>query len=402
MKRRRFVALSAVSVSTGCLRAQTGTGEGTGSGSESNAGGDGTAPAESGGGSDGLENGPGEPISTVELTKTWELNDEVFDVDQQRGSFFVDTLSSVARVETDGSVTWEVETPEDHSFELSSLVVGDDAIYVGTSYQGESDPHARLYAFDANGEELWFDSTASTGTRTRIKHVALGNEFVAYGSDTGGSDSDQDSVVRVLDRETGSEQWFAEFPEAFVFGLASTDERIAIATTEGLSLYERGGTRVREFDRRPSFRGMTSHGGVAYIDSQENATTTMNALDIRAGEFVWSEEISRLTEGGIAVSESALVFGDRSGTVVCLDPNSGGQFWESRVQSSLPDRIPPVLDGNRVWVSDDRGSVYALSLHDGTVVYEDRLSTEDPVSVAANDDVLLTAAGSTAYTVEET
>lgn len=399
MKRRQFVAIAGVSTTAGCLRAQNGTGEDEAD-SQSNTSGNRTEPSETSEPSDRLENAPGEPISTVELTKTWESDDEVFEVTQKRGSFFVYTLSEILRVETDGTVTWQVETPEDHAFELNSLVIGDETIYVGTSYQGEGDPHARLYAFDANGEVLWFDRTASTGTRTRIDHVSLGSDFVTYGSDTSGSDVDQNSVVRVIERESGEARWSKEFPEAFSVGVASTDEQIVAATTDGVSLFDVEGNPTGEFSRQPTFRGVASHENVAYISGGN--PPTLGALNLQTGEFSWTKEISRRhTRGGIAVSERALVFGDQSGSVFCLDPKSGGQFWESRVGASVPDRISPVFNGNRVWVSDERGSVYALSLRGGTIVYEERLSTEDPVQVAAIDDVVLITADNTAYAVDE-
>lgn len=390
MDRRAFCA-SAVGVGlAGCLNLQEDT-------VSDGSGGDGEGARTD---TEGSEGGPAvDPIEDLSLSPVWDLEGSFIHVGAAAGSLFGSGFDGLVRVEPDGTESWTSDVVgDDYAVRLDGGIDAvDGGLFVGTS--GSEVDRARLYALEGDsGRERWYDETDPTGTRTRIQHVVATRSAVVYGSDTGGTDENQHAVVRALDPVTGEEHWVDTFPETFVVGLERVDDRIFVGTTEHLWCYDvASGDRVAEFDVLSGFEGIAGDGASCYgYDRTENELV---AIDGAALERRWDEPVPHQPEG-MAVGNGLLTVTTDAGYVVAYDAATGSPRWETRVGG--PARERPVPDGNRIWIADESGTLTALAAADGTPVFETDGGDGGSVDVAVVDDVLLTDADETAYTIEET
>lgn len=390
MHRRAFCAGAAGMGLAGCLNLQE---EGTNGGS-----GD-PETGSSGSGSDGPGAGPGVvPIDDLSLSAAWELERGFAHLGTAAGSFFGWGFRELVRVEPDGTETWTSDAVGDeYSVRPANAIDGnDETIFVGTNATGDVD-RAQLYALEADsGQVRWHDETAPTGTRTRIDHVVVTDAAVVYGSDTTGTDDDQDAVVRGIDPQTGEERWTDEFHETFVVGLERVDDRVFVGTTDRLFCYNAAdGERVATFDVLSGFEGVAGNGTACY--GYDRTANEIVAVDGGELERRWSQPIDYQPEG-IGVGSGLVSVSTDAGYVVAYDAASGAQQWDVRLDG--PAHGDPVPDGNRVWAADDDGTLAGIAAADGELVLETEIGDGGGIDVGIVDDVLLTDADETAFAID--
>lgn len=386
MHRRTFCATAVGAGLAGCLNLQEEVASGDDSGSGGAGGGDpGDAPDV-------------DPIDDLALFPAWELDRGFLHVGEAVGSFFGYGFGDLVRFESDGTESWTSDVVgDDYRVVPAHATDGDEqTVYVGAN-GGDDANRARLYALEAEtGRERWHDETEPTGTRTRIEHVVATDSAVVYGSDTTGNDDDQEAVVRGLDPETGEERWTDTISEAFVLGLEHVGDRIFVGTTDQLFCYDaEDGERVETFNVLSGFEGIASDGSSCYgYGRMENEIV---ALDGEALERRWDQPIDYQPEG-IAVGSGLVSVSTEAGYVVTYDTASGTEQWEVRLDGPADGR--PVPDGDRIWAVDDDGTLAGIAAADGERVFETQLGDGGSVDIAVLDDVLVTDADETAFTIE--
>ncbi|WP_256411416.1 PQQ-binding-like beta-propeller repeat protein [Halorubrum rubrum] len=339
-------------------------------------------------------------ITSLDLTPAWDLDlrfRDVFAADSTFvGRFRLDTL---VRLDPDGTVSWNTDDLSDaYGIQLDPTgTVYEEAIYAGTSGQAGDADNARLYAFDPNsGDVQWTDETATNGTRDLIDHYTRIDDCVVYGGQSGGTDNEQDSVVRALDAETGDELWDDELGTRFVVGLEGYDGRAFVGTTDEIIVYDaETGTEEGTIELTLGFSGVTYADETLYAYERVNETVT--AVDANDYETLWQTE--SMTEPlGPSIGDTRFYVGDPAGFVRAYDRSTGERHWESPIDGSVA--TAPIPDGDRVWAGSDRGEVIAFAADTGDLLYKDRFDDEE-VAFGVIDDVLLTDAKRTGYEIRE-
>lgn len=143
----------------------------------------------------------------------------------------------------------------------------------------------------------------------------------------------------------------------------------------------------------------------------------LTAFDAQSGKQLWSVESELRWSGGPGVGEGTLVVGSLDGQVVAYNPDSGSERWRARASSEVISQpaiargvvivrsndgrvfafssttgerrwvydrsIPaltlrgnarPIVDGNSVYLGYDSGTVVALDLNEGRVLWEQVIS----------------------------
>ncbi len=141
------------------------------------------------------------------------------------------------------------------------------------------------------------------------------------------------------------------------------------------------------------------------------------ALDAASGKALWESDTEQRWSGGPGVGEGTLVVGTLDGEVVAFNPDSGSERWRAVASSEVISRpaigrglaivrsndgrvfafaitsgerrwvydrgLPsltlrgngrPVVDGNTVYLGYDGGSVVALKMEDGSVLWEQKIA----------------------------
>jgi outer membrane protein assembly factor BamB len=116
-------------------------------------------------------------------------------------------------------------------------------------------------------------------------------------------------------------------------------------------------------------------------DGQRLFVTTRDgslvALDLQRGDRLW--ELAEVP-GKAAAAAGAVVLRQSAGTVVSFHPKNGGARWS--VESGVSGSLPPVIDGDRVFVAG-RG-VAALDLESGRVLWRADDGAEATAPVVAS------------------
>jgi outer membrane protein assembly factor BamB len=99
------------------------------------------------------------------------------------------------------------------------------------------------------------------------------------------------------------------------------------------------------------------------------------ALDTDRGEQLWALAD---VPGRAAAGEGSVILRQASGTVMSLHPKTGASRWS--IDSGVPGGLPPVIDGDRVYVAGS--GLAALDLESGRIVWKAQDGAEVTAPVA--------------------
>lgn len=372
--RRRLLGWCGVGLAgvAGCLRLEDGGGDdaaGTG-------GGDGNDPGDTAGGGGG--NGgdddfePPEEFS-IDLEPIWEFDDPPSAIASADGDFFVrQHTATIECVRPDGERVFSFDGDDDHWLNVRRhwgrpLYADDQAVYCGANPDDDGDG-AVLYALDREtGDLLWTVREPADGLHDQITSITTTDDLVVYVSQSSGSGSDQEPIVRALDRD-GEERWRMDRSGEFVVDLRIVDDRLVLQETFELNLYDLDSRELLD-DRRAGagFNSSTLRDDVLYV-----AGDPLSAIELPSGDELWSQEIDREANTPAAVGSDAIFFGTEAGFVLAHDRDTGEQLWEVRVDGVVEQA--PVVEDGVVWVADDRGGLSAFDARDGEQIYGEDVS----------------------------
>ncbi|WP_375250446.1 PQQ-binding-like beta-propeller repeat protein [Sphingomonas sp.] len=265
---------------------------------------------------------------------------------------------------------------------------------------GASYDDAKVYATDglgdvvavnaADGAILW---RAKPGGPLRgAPTVANGQVYVLS----------QDNQIYALDQTNGKVVWTmsASLETQGVFGVAapaaSAGTIVAGFSSGELNAYryENGRTLWQDALSRTSIT--TSVSSLADIDADpviEDGRVyaigqggRMVALEIATGQRLWEQNLAGISTPWIAGEWIFAVTDDAR--VVCLSRANGKVRWISQLRAFKNEKkrnnpytwFGPVLAGDRLWLTNSRGEIVALSPGDGTV--QMTIEGKDPYSMA--------------------
>lgn len=220
-----------------------------------------------------------------------------------------------------------------------------------------------VWALDAeDGEELWrFDRA----TGLYVEGGALGDDLFVIGNGDGN--------VYALDRESGSLQWTFETDHRVWATPLIVSDTVYVGSMDR-SLYA---LDLRTGEEKWAFEGEGAFGaqpalsdGMLYIGAFNDA---LYAIDAETGEERWRFQGDDWFWGSPTVRDGAVYAADVKGRVYAFDAQSGDELWSQFLVTDqdqpVPVRAGPALndDGNRLFVSAQSGTLYALDTADGFV-----------------------------------
>lgn len=119
-----------------------------------------------------------------------------------------------------------------------------------------------------------------------------------------------------------------------------------------------------------------------------SADGTLHALNEADGNEAWTQSMTGNAECPAAYGEGALIVSSSQGVIERLDPQSGQVAWT--YDSGIGDMggcLAPVIANGYVYVNFSDGSLRAISLADGTLVWQGTLN--GPSKLAISREVLL-------------
>lgn len=234
-----------------------------------------------------------------------------------------------------------------------------------------SDRHGRVQALDAvKGDERWrkdLDLDVSTGP-------GLGDDLVVIATNKG--------EVVALNRQDGKERWRAQVTSEVLAPPAIGDGVVVVQSVDGHveALDAAAGKRLWLFERSEpalSLRGTSTPVVVGDAVIVGFASGKLAALNLRDGRQLWEipvsephgrTEIERLidVETPVLVTARALIAAAYQGRIVAVSLENGRLLWSREIStySALS------ADADNVYVSDSRGTVYALDLRSGATVWK--------------------------------
>jgi outer membrane protein assembly factor BamB len=162
---------------------------------------------------------------------------------------------------------------------------------------------------------------------------------------------------------------------------------VALRLEDGIQAWEQSvavGEGRTEIDRMTDVDGeMVIDGAIAYAAAYKGQVL---AISIDSGRPLWNRELSSYS--GIAAAGDRLLVSDDRGTVWALDRATGSALWK---QDVLAHRwlTTPAVQGDYAVVGDIEGYLHWLKLEDGALASRERLGN-DPIRATpqVSDNVL--------------
>ncbi len=97
--------------------------------------------------------------------------------------------------------------------------------------------------------------------------------------------------------------------------------------------------------------------------------------------------------GGVAVTSDAVIAADSAGQVYRFDPSTGARVWDFALNLPALRASPPVVAGGSVLVGSGDGSLSAIDLQQGTLVWQSQAFGSVLRSLTPTVDVLVAVKG---------
>ncbi|CAE6489775.1 Beta-barrel assembly machine subunit BamB [Nitrosomonas nitrosa] len=286
----------------------------------------------------------------------------VFSPVYENGAIYVaDTKGVLARLNPDtGKEIWQIKTR--HRFS-GGVGAGQGMLLVGT-FKGE------VLAFDERGDELW---------KVRVTSEVLSppqadNDVVVVRSG--------DGRIFGLDAADGTRKWIYQGPtpaltirnyasvlitRGAVFAGLAGGKLVAMNLFNGNVGWESTVAQPRgvtELER------MTDIVGLPVIDDQQVCAVAYNGrigcFDMMDGSQIWARDAS--SNAGLTMDGNNVYVSEDRGAVVAYDKRSGAMMWKQAKLGSRKLSAPLLVRGGLLAVGDADGNVTLLRRHDGSVI----------------------------------
>ncbi len=209
-------------------------------------------------------------------------------------------------------------------------------------------------------------------------------------------------TIYAVDASTGKLRWTASAGGFLTTTLAVADG-VVVATVQGsgttpahlIAFKESDGSQAWEQELKGvGFASSPAIGAGSVIVGLSDQT--VQAFDLTSGTPRWSARINApvFFMTAPAVGPDAVVVEDILGTVYALDPATGARRWAFALNESAI-RTPPVIVGERVLASTERGSLAAIDLSSGRLVWRSATDGNPLRSLAPTSDGIVGVAGGT-------
>ena len=126
--------------------------------------------------------------------------------------------------------------------------------------------------------------------------------------------------------------------------------------------------KPREHGQAKLVKGeMTPQDGLVVVPSKDRA---LRAFDARTGKTLWERETLGPNVAPVVAVDEDLLVASLDGHLYRMHQRNGRVVWDSGSLGKGALYAPPVSDGERVFVTSDDDRIMALSLRDGTRLWE--------------------------------
>lgn len=133
--------------------------------------------------------------------------------------------------------------------------------------------------------------------------------------------------------------------------------------------------RVRDVDATPVVRD-----GVVYAVAYRGV---LAAVDLGSGEVAWDRELS--SHIGLAVDDERVYVSGERGRIWAVDRRTGAAIWRQNDTEGL-EASPPTVHGDFIVFGDDTGRLTVLSRQDGRILGRVAVRDDTPISEAPVSD----------------
>ncbi|MDZ4723991.1 MAG: PQQ-binding-like beta-propeller repeat protein [candidate division Zixibacteria bacterium] len=131
--------------------------------------------------------------------------------------------------------------------------------------------------------------------------------------------------------------------------------------------------------------GFISHDTLSFF-ALGHKRNMLVAYNMREGEAKWQKSVKDAAPGTIIV-ENKLIVSSVDGLVTALDPATGKQIWKFKAKERFI--AGPSFEKGRIYQPGDKGTLYVLSLADGTELF--KITADGPLTTAVAVDGMVYA-----------
>ncbi len=236
---------------------------------------------------------------------------------------------------------------------------------VTTPETGVFDSH--LEAFDPRAGKVIFDAV-------RLKAVSRSGVAI---DGTMAYVGDDDGNVYAIDLADGSIVWTVQVGGIVATPIAVSGDQLVV-TVQGDRETRPAAVALNTSDGSQRWRS-EGEGAASLVTAPTIGATavymglndgTVRALDPESGTLLWTARLtSPLFTGGFAVTDDALYVVDVFGEVYRLDAATGSRTWDFALNQSVLRSPPVVVGGTHVLVATGDGSLNAIDVNSGHLVW---------------------------------
>ncbi len=228
-----------------------------------------------------------------------------------------------------------------------------------------------------SGEIIW---TVSTGDEIRSTPLVYNNGVYV---------TSYDSVLYVLDYETGKERWRYTAQAGIHASPYEWNNAIFIASLDNhiYCLNARTGRSAWDFEAADKVRTTPAVDyGHVFVGADDGNLYVLNA---RNGKLTWQFSAKDAIRSSPLINDENIIFGCNDNTVYCVSMRSRKAVWKFATDSQVLSS--PVSKGELIFIGSNDKNIYALNAGTGRVEWKakTRHAVVAPPSIA--DDVLLVA-----------
>lgn len=307
------------------------------------------------------------------------------------------TVGGVASISSDGDVQWR--RYEDRTFGEAPFRRVNGEIYAGesglspdVSVRSDAEPAISVAVTDDGNERWRFETEDPVSALSPVLSSAI-----VVGT-ARREDETESGTVYVLNRETGDVRWEERIDEEYPTSLGADAGTVYLKLWNELRAYdaETGEEEWRIDARSRNLNDIRVVDGTVYTSYNDE----IRAHATTDGETVWTGEMFNPLSAPPVVTDETMFAGSTDTGVYAFDTVTGDRRWRHQADG---EPVALSVENDRVWVTTDRDSVFALSM-DGEPLF--RTEIEGDISInthaTAGDRLVVTGVrGTIGYLIED-
>ncbi|MFK7846452.1 MAG: PQQ-binding-like beta-propeller repeat protein [Rhodothermales bacterium] len=154
-------------------------------------------------------------------------------------------------------------------------------------------------------------------------------------------------------------------------GVLVVNDIVIVGTRKGLvhGMNLSNGKRIGRIKHdAPIEGGMTVGDGMLFVPVAGDKKSVV-AYNLRSGKKLWTLK-GQPVEAGLLYTDGKVIAVDRDAHVIAIDATTGEELWRTLLADRTTVVASPLAIGDKVYVTDELGSLFALQLQDGQLLWD--------------------------------